>query len=291
MLAVAGLVVLAGCGGSSEDPEVPDQSTEESAGDVRGAASPDAGARDEEGFVIPLEGQARPFPLRPELGEFFALIQEYRTGAARVRIRKHLNLHPEDGQAHFLFAMSYHRERQYNQAIPFFEDAVRFAPQFDNAWYFFGWALYYEGQAVRSRQMFEQHLRFVPDADDSHFGLGLIELDEGALREAASRFSTVLELVGDDPDRAKARAKALLGLADVALARDDAEAARVKILESIDAYDQSFESWSRLARVEGQLGNEAAAAEARTRSETLREQLNAAQERRPEAPPAGRPQG
>ena len=84
--------------------------------------------------------------LTAPLSDHFRLIEQQRTGAARVRLRKHLNRNPDDGRAAFLFGLSYHREKRYALARPWFEQAIEHAPEYDPAWYFFGWALYYLGE-------------------------------------------------------------------------------------------------------------------------------------------------
>src|SRR5687768_15774035 len=66
----------------------------------------------------------RPDALRGDLQKMFAFIKARRTGPARVQLLKHLKMHPDDGQATFLFGLSYHREQKYGKAIPYYEKAL-----------------------------------------------------------------------------------------------------------------------------------------------------------------------
>ena len=86
-----------------------------------------------------------PVVLAESLAPFYRLIVDRDTGAARVRLRKHLNKNPDDGQAEFLFGLSYHREKRYGLARPWFEDAIEHAPDYPPAHYFLGWTRYYLG--------------------------------------------------------------------------------------------------------------------------------------------------
>ena len=100
--ALIGVSLLTGCSGS-------DPPTGSSSG------SKTAPAVSSSGDTAALPTTVGREALRGDLVTFYRLIQSRQTGPARVRIRKHLILHPDDGQAEFLFGLSYHREKRYGR--------------------------------------------------------------------------------------------------------------------------------------------------------------------------------
>ena len=77
---------------------------------------------------------------------------------------------------------------------------------------------------------------------------------EDDLDAAATRFNTTLELVGDDPARAKDRSKALTRLADVDMRRADFESAKSRLLVATELYPDHYEAFYKLFRVHMRLG-------------------------------------
>jgi tetratricopeptide (TPR) repeat protein len=213
--------------------------------------------------------------LRPELAEFYRLIEQRRSGPARVRLRKHLNLNPNDGQAEFLFGLSYHREKRYALARPYLESAMRNEPGYALTPYFAGWGLYYLGEPDAARSMFERHLEHQPDEGDSHFALGLIALDEDDLDDADRRFRRALELHGDLPGREKDRSKAHALLGDVAIRRGEWERAREELLIATESYrdPDHYAAYYKLYRVLLRLGDADAAEAAQAKFLQTRQRL------------------
>lgn len=260
LLALA--ILPAGCGTGGEEPGPPGAPGET-----------EASAAGNEGSAV----ESRPLPpLSRTLSEHFALIREGRTGPARVRIRKHLNLNPTDGAAKFLFGLSYHEEKKYAEAVPYFEEALADAPDYYLTHYFMGWARYNLGELDAARAAFEKHLTFDPVAADSHFGLGLVALDEDRLDDAERRFRRAIELHGETPGTEQDRSKARARLADVLIARGDHDAARVELVQSTMLYPDHYEAWLKLSRVLARLGDEEAADNARRMGEAARERVTGA---------------
>ncbi|MBT8486349.1 MAG: tetratricopeptide repeat protein [Phycisphaerales bacterium] len=211
--------------------------------------------------------------LRDDLVPFFRLIEARQTGPARVRLRKRLDRDQTDGQACFLFALSYHRERRYGLARPYFERALAHEPSFAPAWYFSGWASYYLGDIEAARVAFERHLLLTPDAGDSHFGLGLIALDEDRLDDAADRFETALEIHGDTPGRDKDRSKAHARLADVFVRRGHFEDAKAELETATTLFPDHYEAYYKLYRVHMRLEETEAADAALAKFHAARERV------------------
>jgi tetratricopeptide (TPR) repeat protein len=204
-----------------------------------------------------------PGALTGPLASFHALIVERRTGAARVRLRKHLDRHEADGRAAFLFGLSYHREKRYALARPWFERAIRDAPEYPVTHYFLGWALYYLGDAAAARAAFETHLHHDPDEGDSHFALGLVDLDEDRVDDAADRFERAIALQEGRADRVRELAKAYALRSDVHVRRGDLAAARADLVRATALHPDHYAAHHRLYRVCLRLGDDDAAARAR----------------------------
>jgi tetratricopeptide (TPR) repeat protein len=222
----------------------------------------------------PADPSARPansVKLDANLQPFFQLIQDRRTGPARVRLRKHLNLNPDDGQAEFLFGLSYHREKKYEQARPYFERAAQLAPHYDPIHYFRGWGLYYLGEIEAARETLEHHLTYQPAYADTHFALGLIALDEDRLDDAAALFERSIELSGNG--RPRERAKAHARIADVRIREGNFEDAKTHLYTAVDLWPDHYEAFYKLYRVHTRLGDEEAAGEARQVFEATRARL------------------
>ncbi|MHC4992193.1 MAG: tetratricopeptide repeat protein [Planctomycetota bacterium] len=214
-----------------------------------------------------------PEPLGPELSEMFMLIQQYRTGPARVRLRKYRNLHPDDGKAVFLFGLTYHREKRYAKAMEYFREAVELNPEYPLTYHFMGWAHYYLGEPDASREAFEHHLQVQPDVGDSHFGIGLIALDEDRLDDAERRFRRSIELQEDDPARSRELSKSHVQLAEVLARRGRLEEARSALLLSVELFPDQYEAYYRLYRVLLRLGLEQEAEEALARHRIVKERV------------------
>ncbi len=193
-------------------------------------------------------------PLNPELSRIFRLIQERKTGPARVQLVKYMKTHARDGQAVFLFGLTYHREKRYAQAREHFDRAIELDPNYALTYYFRAWALYYLGELDASRASFLTHLGYQPDEPDTVFGLGLIALDQGDLDEAQRRFERAIELQEDDAAHARDLAKAHARLGDVLIERGELERARVELQRAVELFPDHYEAYYKLSRVLFRLG-------------------------------------
>jgi tetratricopeptide (TPR) repeat protein len=186
--------------------------------------------------------------LRPDLVEHFRLIEEKRTGPARIRLRRIIDADGEDGQAAFLFGLSYHREKRYGLARPWFELAARHAPDYDVVHHFHGWCLYYLGEADAARAAFERHVALRPDTGDSHFALGLLALDDDRIEDAEARFDEALALF-EAQGPAKDLSKTLTRRAEILIRRGDLEGARDDLVRAADLYPDHYEAHYKLIRL------------------------------------------
>ena len=194
-------------------------------------------------------------PLSRDLAQIFALIRDRQSGPARVRLRNWLELHPNDGQACFLFGLTYHREKKYGEARPWFEKAIANAPDYAVSHYFLGWTLYWLGELTPARREFETYLHSNPTEHDSHFALGLICLDEDDLAGAERLFNRSIDLLKEsklDDKAALSRARARLG--EVYERTDRLEDARRELEEAVALYPDHYEALYKLYRVLVRLG-------------------------------------
>jgi Tfp pilus assembly protein PilF len=230
--------------------------------------------------------------LDPQLVPIMGLIRQGDNGAARVRIVKHLSVKPDDGQALFLFGLTYHREKKYAQAVPHFERALQLAPDYIVTHYFHGWALYNLGELEPARKQFETYLAFDQSEPDSNFALGLIALDESKLDEAESRFVKSIDLFNKEMEQAlklanerpphvieELKRKSAAGLAksharlsEVFEQRNDFEKAKSHLITAVTHNPDAYEALYRLYRLHVRLGEEEAA-------QRVHEQYIAAKER------------
>jgi tetratricopeptide (TPR) repeat protein len=268
------VALLAGCDGS-RTPAAPTGS------DAPAPAAAETATETERPKTAPIgpipiaEEAGRPLPpLEPPLSDHFQLIRNGRPDVARVRIRKHMRQHPDDGRAHFLFGLSYHREKRYDLARKSFDEAARLAPDYHATHYFQGWALYYLGEPEAARDSFERHLEFQPREGDSHFGLGLIALDMDDLDEAERRLRTAIVLSDATAGRIKEHSKSRARLADVLIRRGRYEEARTELERATELHPDHYEAFYKLFRVCKRLGDDAAAERAQTEFLAARERVH-----------------
>ena len=193
--------------------------------------------------------QEEPQPLNPLLVDSFDLIQAQRTGAARVRLRRHLDTSPGDGQAAFLFGLSYHRERRYAQAEPWFEDAIRMSPTYDPPYHFHGWGLYYRGEPARARERFEKHRDMRPAYADTHYALALIAIEEQDLVTAWESLTRAHALAQGVRGEEKQLSKILVQQATILEWQGETDHAHAALEQAVALYPDHYEAWNRLARI------------------------------------------
>jgi len=210
----------------------------------------------------PSTSETASIPLGPELRAAADLIGRQQTDSARARLQPFIEAHPDDGKAAFLMGLTYHREKRYALALPWFESAVALEPAYHPTYHFHGWCLYYLGDMQGARAAFDRHLAFLPAEGDSHFALGLIALDDDRLDDARQRFRRAIELQQNNPRRARDVSKAHARLADVHIRRDELEAARDELRFATALWPQHYTAFYKLSRVLNRLGDNEAADEA-----------------------------
>ena len=274
LLAVA-LMLPAGCGGGSDPADSPAAPPTTPAPPADPVPAGPAGDPDPSNDLGPIElpevAAAPAEPLTGELADHFRLIREGHPDWARVRLRKYLNVNPGDGRAHFLFGLTYHREKRYELARESFDEAIRLAPDYYATHYFLGWAQYYLGEPEAARDAFLRHLDYQPREGDSHFALGLIALDADELKEAERRFRTAIMLSAETEGRTKELSKSRARLSDVLVRTDRLEEARRELELAVELHPEYDEAHYKLYRVCTRLGDEAAALEAKKTYEQIRE--------------------
>jgi Tfp pilus assembly protein PilF len=223
-------------------------------GDQPVAVEPEAPTQSE-----PAGQAARPVSLSPELAAVARLITDRKTDQARIRLEAHVAQHPDDGHAAFLLGLTYHREKRYTLARPWFESAVRLAPEYHTIHHFHGWCLYYLGDMAGARAAFNRHVEAVPGEGDSHFALGLIAFDDDRLDDAQRRFARAIDLQRKNPGRRRDVSKAHARLADVHIRRDELEAAKTQLLLATELWPQHYAAFYKLSRVLTRLGEDEAA--------------------------------
>lgn len=211
--------------------------------------------------------------LKPELARYFRMIQEGRLDHARLHLQRHNLENSNDGQALFLFALTFHMQHRYDQARTHFEAALPLAPDFPPLRYFHGWCLYNLGELDLARQSFEAHLQMQADVADSHFALGLIAMDQNQLEQAMEHFNSTIRLLSDDPEltASRSRAHGKLGEAHTRLGgQANLLQAQQHLTTAAELYPDDHESLYQLYRVLLALDEPAAADDARLRYEAAR---------------------
>jgi hypothetical protein len=223
----------------------------------------------------PAMNESVPTSFALDVGQLEVLdyISEGRFMEARAAVALYQKRHRYCPTCEFLHGLSYHKEKRYELARPFFEKAIEMEERYAPTWYFFGWCLYYLGELDESRDAFERHLALDPLEGDSHFGIGLIAMDEGDLETAEARFRKAIELQEQNPRRVREVAKAHARLGDVFTLQDKLEDARRQLFLATELWPDHYEAQFKLARVLYRLGEDEAAGEAMKRFETMQERV------------------
>jgi Tfp pilus assembly protein PilF len=271
---------------SPENSTAPDNSTGTAVptepNHASGTASPSA-------TRVPENRTATAPPPPPEFGVIAGLIAQGQLGKARQVAGKFLVEHRENGRILFLFGLTYHKEKRYAEAKPYFERALLLEPEYDPIHHFFGYCLYYLGDMTSARRQFEAHLEASPSEADSHFGLGLVELEVGNLDAAETRFRRSIELTealrATHPQQYRARrsdlAKFRVRMADVQFARGEYESARDELLAALEINPDLYVAHYTLSLVHRRLGDDGLADEALRSFEAVREAVHPDRSERP----------
>ena len=280
ILALAGVIVLLNSGGQDPPPaktdaERADGGTAAPPTDSTPPAANDATARPLQPVAIPLDADQQ-------------LVLDYITQGRFMDARAHLAVYQKKVRhcpvCEFLHGLSFHKEKRYEVARPFFERALELEPGYGPSWYFYGWCLYYLGELEKSKEAFTQHLALNPLEGDSHFGLGLIATDEGELEEAEQQFVEAIELQENNPRRIREVAKSYARLGDVYSMQDKLEEARTQLYLATELWPDHYEAFFKLSRVLYRLGEDAAAEEAMKKFEAAQARVEGMKPQ-PEASP------
>jgi tetratricopeptide (TPR) repeat protein len=215
------------------------------------ATAPAPNAPDQDAAASVLADQQLP----ENLSAIFRLIRDRQTGPARVRLRQHITANPADGKAHFLFGLTYHREKKYGEARTWFEQARQLEPGYNATHYFLGWTLYWLGELPASKASFQEFLSRQPGEYDSTFALGLIALDDDDLAQAQRLFKQAIALqMTAKPDDLAALSRARARLGEVYERQDRLAEAREELEASVQLYPDHYEALYKLYRVLVRLG-------------------------------------
>jgi len=214
------------------------------------------------------------YSFTPELREILDYINQERFMEARALLALYMKGKPESAPREFMHGLTYHKEKRYEQARPFFERAVTLDPGYRPGWYFYAWCLYYLGDLAKSRECFERHLGMDPLEGDSHFGLALIDMDEGDLDAAEANLLKAIQLQQNNPRRMREVAKAHARLGDVYATRDQLEEAKRELFLATELWPDHYEAHFKLARVLTRLGDDAGAAESMRNFESIRSRMD-----------------
>lgn len=198
-------------------------------------------------------------PLDKDLAAIFAMIADRQCGPARILLRRLL----DDGDVRpattFLFGLSYHRQRRYGAAEPFFDTATTLSPTYPPIWHFLGWSRWYLGDVEGATEAWKHHAILDPDEGDTAFALGLAAMERGEVDTADRRFNEALVLQQQRSDRGDGVAKAQIRLAEIAAGRGDLQAARGLLEAALQVTPGYWEGHYRLSVICRRLGDIVAA--------------------------------
>jgi len=222
-------------------------------------------------------GEARKVPpLDPRLNDAFRLIKARRYDEARQAAQAYLDAGSgaHRGQAEFLLALSYHRQRLYEAARARFARAVALEPGYPTTYFFYGFTLYNLGRLDEARLAFETYLAQGPEDAEAVFGLGLVALEQDRVDDAERTFNRAIALAQAreegpvfSPGLREDLARYLARRADVHVRRGELAPARADLERSVDLWPDHFEPWHKLAQVLRRLGDAAGADRAQARSD------------------------
>lgn len=214
--------------------------------------------------------------IEDQLDAAYELILHSKFEAARAVLIPLDQAHPRSGRTAFMLGLSYHQQRRYRPALPYFRRAVELDPDYYQTQHFLGYCLYYLGDGSGARKAFETFLEHSPDSPHTHFALGLVAYDDDRLEEARSRFVRAIELCGANPGLRQRRASAHARLADIDIRTGRLEAARRQLKLAIRLNPALYGAYFKLSRVLTSLGEHEAARRAYERFLHVRESARAA---------------
>ena len=190
-----------------------------------------------------------PVQLDTALETHFLLIQEGKTGSARVRLRQYMAKHGDTSEPLFLMGLSYHHDKLYSKAIEWLEKAVSVENPgsvfYDPTWHFLGWSYFYVGNAKSSREAFHQFLNLHPNEGDTLFALGLLASEEG---DSAESQQLLLRAIAAPNTNVSIQAKARARLADLYAEEGNWQDAIRLYSEAVKENPDLYEAWYRMAQ-------------------------------------------
>ncbi len=202
-----------------------------------------------------------------------ALIAKGRFDEARELAKSFVAQHPKSSQSHLLLALTYHKQRKYEQAEPLLEKAIALDEDHNPPKMFLGWCRYYLGKQKEAEQSFLAYLPTNPDYPDIHFALGLIAYERDDLEEAMTRFDRAIKLASQQrraTDEAKSRARR----ADILIRQNKLEEARDELTTAIRLNPRLYGAMYKLSRVFHRMGDKESAKKAKAMHDTVREKLH-----------------
>lgn len=200
------------------------------------------------------------------------LIAQSQFGQAREIAEKLVKDFPKSSKAYLVLALTYHKERKYEQAEPLLKKAIELDADHHPPKMFLGWCSYYLGKQKQAEEAFKSYQPTNPNYPDVHFALGLIAYERDELDEAMKHFDNAVELAGGQQrvgDEAKARARR----ADILIRRNKLEEARDELVTAIRLNPRLYGAMFKLSRVFHRLGDVESAKKAKQMHDTVREKL------------------
>ncbi len=211
-------------------------------------------------------------PPAQTIPECVRLIQAGRFDEARGILEPLVSAHPDWGRAQFTLGLTFHKEKRYGAARPYFERALALEPEYQPAHLFTAWCYYYLGELALAKTQFEAVRAADAASAEAALGLGLIALDGGETAGATNRLEEAIRFAraasdGETEYRAQTRLGDLLAQGDAPGALDAAGTAYER---AAALRPEAPEIWFKIARLRERQGNSSGAAEARARLERLR---------------------
>lgn len=249
--------MLRGCEDAGTVQKLPDK--ESSQPQTASETSDEHDKADPQENKIPPQATAT---LKPPLNSIFGLVARGEFESARQQIHAFLEENPNSGEAKFLLGLSYHRQKKYGLAKPYFKEAVELSPLFHPALHFQGWCLYYLGEIDDSYNAFKEHVKLSPKEGDSYFAMGLIEMELDQLDKAQRNFQTAIDLQKDNPRRVRDVAKIHTRLADIYIRNENFNQAQEELMQAIKLWPRHYIAYYKLHVVLNRLGKTQEAQEA-----------------------------
>lgn len=271
----AALLLLASCA-DPEPPVTPATETNGSSSTEQEAPAPsDSNGSSEAAPATPDE----PKPLAAPLPAADLVLQALAAGDVKSALELALELRETHGahpRALFVHALALHKHKRYAEARPLFQAAAASPETFPGAErlpYYQGWCTYWLADFDAAAAHFSAHAAQAGEPD-SHFGLGIIALELGDLERAElelqrARAGFQERLDGGDLFSTADVAKAQARLADVALARDEDEAARDLLKQALALDAGRAAVWFKLYQVALALDDQELVALAKRKYEQL----------------------